>query len=110
MKLNEYQELAGRTMRDDLTKSETLQHALHGIASEVGEIHGLFQKVYQGHEMSEEHLMKEIGDLMWFIAELCTVFGWEFNEVAMKNIEKLEKRYPQGFEVGKSTNRAEGDI
>ena len=110
MTLNEYQVLASRTMNKDLSIIQTKLHALHGLSGEVGEIHSLFQKIYQGHEMNEEHLMKEVGDLLWFIAELCTVFGWEFDTVASKNIEKLMARFPDGFSISKSLNRKEGDI
>lgn len=68
------------------------------------------RKKYQGHPIEREHLKKELGDLLWFIAEYCTAFGWELDEVATLNIEKLKARYPEGFEVDKSLHRAEGDI
>lgn len=107
MTLNEYQKLAGRTINKDLLPRETEMHALHGLASEVGEIHGIFQKFYQGHEIDAGELRKEVGDLLWFIAELCTVEGWEMEEVGEENIEKLRRRYPEGFDAERSLNREE---
>ena len=47
---------------------------------------------------------------MWFIAEYCTAHGWSLDDVAQTNIDKLKKRYPDGFDAEHSLNRAEGDI
>lgn len=110
MDFDRYQELAARTINKELTHKEQIMHALHGMVGEVGEIHSIFQKEYQGHEIDEVHLAKEVGDLLWFIAELCTGYYWEMTMVAEKNIDKLLARYPEGFEAEKSLNRKEGDI
>lgn len=107
---NKYQALASRTINDNLEISKVELHALHGLSGEVGEIHSLYQKVYQGHKMDDDHLMKEIGDLMWFVAELCTARGLFLEDVMKLNIDKLKKRFPDGFEVEKSLHRKEGDI
>ena len=80
------------------------------MASEVGELHSLYQKVYQGHEFDGEHAKKEVGDILWFIAEYCTAMGWQLEDVMEMNIEKLKARYPKGFEAERSLNRVEGDI
>lgn len=111
MTLNEYQKLAARTINQNLTPMETHYHALHGMVSEVGEIHALYQKEYQGQEFLGWHAQKEIGDLLWFIAEYCTYWGWTLEEIAKLNIEKLKKRYPgEGFEVERSLHRAKDDL
>ena len=110
MDFSTYQQLAARTMNPALGREETLQHALYMSCAEVGEIHSLFQKKYQGHDISREHLVKEIGDVCWALAELCTVCNINMDEFARTNIEKLLERYPNGFEVDKSLNRREGDI
>ena len=108
---NEYQLLAARTVSRDLKLREIELHALHGMVGEIGEIHSLYQKTYQGHgEVDDAHLMKEVGDLLWFTAELITAKGWTIEEVMKLNIEKLRKRYPEGFDAEHSLNRAEGDI
>lgn len=110
MSLDEYEHLAARTISENLLPFEIESHALHGITSEVGEIHGLFQKVYQGHQINKEHLKKELGDLLWFIAEYCTACDWSLEHIARMNIEKLMARYPDGFDAERSLHRKEGDI
>jgi NTP pyrophosphatase (non-canonical NTP hydrolase) len=110
MTLNEYQLAAQRTMNHALNHEETSRHALHGMCAEIGEIHGLYQKFYQGHEMDAEHVKKEVGDLLWMIAEFCTVNCWKMGDIARMNIEKLKARYPDGFDAERSMNRVEGDI
>ena len=109
MNMNEYQNLAARTINKALDRKQLTHHALHGMVSEIGEIHGLYQKVYQGHEIDEEHLKKELGDLMWFVAEYATAQGWELDEVAQMNIDKLRKRFPDGFSEERSLHRAAND-
>jgi len=110
MRGNEYQKLAARTMNKDLNEIATELHALFGMVGEVGELHSIYQKYYQGHAFDKEHAKKELGDLLWFIAEYCTVMGWTLEEVMVMNIDKLISRYPKGFEADKSLHRAEGDV
>ena len=107
---NEYQKLASRTINNDLTKSGQEKHALHGLVGEIGELHSLYQKVYQGHAFDKQHAMSELSDMLWFIAEYCTAMGWNLDDVMQYNIDKLKTRYPTGFEADKSLHRAEGDI
>ena len=110
MTLNEYQELAARTINPELTVSQQVRHALFGIASEVGELSGLFQKKLQGHDIDEEHLMKECGDILWMLAELLTAKGYTLDDVARMNIDKLRARYPDGFDTEHSLHRGADDI
>ena len=110
MDMNEYQQLAARTINNNLFPVEKMEHAMHGMCAEIGEIHGIYQKKYQGHAIEPEHLKKEFGDLLWFIAEYCTAHGWELEEVAQMNIDKLKARYPEGFDAERSLHRQAGDI
>ena len=107
---NEYQMLAARTINEKLSLIAKEYHALHGMVSEMGELHSIYQKAYQGHGLNFEHMKKELGDLLWFIAEYCTVMNWELEEVMQLNIDKLLKRYPEKFETERSLHREEGDI
>lgn len=107
---NEYQNLAARTINHDLKKSDQGKHALHGMVGEIGEIHSIYQKRYQGHEFNEEHVKKELGDLLWFFAEYCTAHDWTIEEIMQMNIDKLKDRYPEGFDEERSLHRADGDI
>ena len=110
MQMNEYQKAAARTMNRRLYPEQQANHALHGMVGEIGEIHSIYQKSYQGHLIAFEQLMKELGDLLWFIAEYCTAMGWTLEDVAQMNIDKLKARYPEGFSEDKSLHRKEGDI
>lgn len=107
---NEYQKLAARTINQGLTFEEQKNHALHGMVGEIGEIHSIYQKMYQGHAFEHDHMMSEVGDLLWFIAEYCTAKGWSLNDIMQMNIDKLKARYPEGFEENKSLHRVRGDI
>lgn len=107
---NEYQFLAARTINKRLNKTDQENHALYGMVGEIGEIHSIYQKVYQEHELDADHLKKELGDLLWFIAEYCTALGWDLDEVMQLNIDKLRARYPEGFDADHSLNRVVGDI
>lgn len=107
---NQYQALAARTINQNLSSYDKEMHALHGMVGEIGELHSIYQKHYQGHHGDREHAKKELGDLLWFIAEYCTAAGWTLEEIMVANIEKLRARYPEGFNSEHSLNRAEGDI
>ena len=107
---NEYQKLASRTINYSLTTHEQEMHALHGMVSEIGEFHSLYQKIYQGHPMDLRHAQKELGDVLWFIAEWCTVYGFSLEDIMQMNIDKLKARYPEGFDVDHSLHRKVGDI
>ena len=105
MTINTYQQLAARTINHALDRGEMINHAVFGLSGEVGEINSLFQKVYQGHELNESDLRKEIGDVAWMLAELCTAYGWDMEQVYIENIEKLRARYPKGFSAERSLHR-----
>ena len=107
---NKYQQLAARTIRANATQNEKTYHALHGMVGEIGELHSIYQKKYQGHAMQEEHLKKELGDLLWFVAEYCTANGWNLEDIMQMNIDKLKARYPEGFNEEQSLHRKAGDI
>lgn len=110
MNFREYQRLARRTSAGYLNPIERLHHAVFGLNAEAGEVAGILQKKYQGHPIVKEHLIKELGDCLWMIAEACDYLEVGMDEVASANIEKLKKRYPDGFSAEKSLHRKEGDI
>lgn len=107
---NEYQKLASRTISQTLSKYAVIRHSVFGLCSEAGEVAGLFQKQFQGHDIEPEHLKKELGDCLWMIAEMCTVNDWKLEDIMQMNIDKLKARYPEGFDAEKSLHREEGDI
>lgn len=107
MTLNGYQYAARRTQNGKLNSCERRMHALHGLASEVGEIHALYQKTFQGHPLDTDKVVDELGDLLWFAAELADVLGVSLDTVAAHNIRKLRRRYPEGFDAEHSLHREE---
>ena len=95
---HDYQQLAARTINPELSNGQIKAHALWGLAAEVGELQGLYQKAYQGHKLDSEHAKKEVGDILWMVAEYCTAQGWDLGEIMQLNIDKLRTRYPEGFD------------
>ena len=93
---------------------ERLLTAAVGISAEGGEFTEIVKKmVFQGkpwNEDNREHLIIELGDVMWYVAQACMALEIDFDDVIKGNIKKLEKRYPGGsFNIGQSENRAAGD-
>ena len=85
-----------------------------GLAAESGEFLEIVKKmVFQGKPWSDsnrEHLIIELGDVMWYVAQACMALDISFDDVVRGNVKKLEKRYPGGsFDVEKSENRKAGD-
>ena len=108
MTVNEYQKLAMTTLNPKLDKKDVLINGVMGLCGESGEAIDIVKKhLAQGHELDREHLIKELGDVAWYLAETATALDVTLEEVLSQNIEKLKKRYPQGFEVEKSVGREE---
>ena len=85
-----------------------------GINAEGGEFLEIIKKmIFQGkpwNEDNREHLIIELGDVMWYVAQACMALEIDFDDVVKGNVKKLEKRYPGGsFSIDKSENRAVGD-
>ena len=94
---------------------ERLLTAGVGINAEGGEFLEIIKKmIFQGKPWdghNKEHLIIELGDLMWYVAQACMALGISFDDVIARNVKKLEARYPGGaFDVYYSENRAEGDL
>lgn len=108
MNFDEYQSLARRTQNAGLSDSDKTFHAITGLASEVGEVMSLFQhSVQESSPLDKLKLKKEMGDIMWFMAELCDCYDWSLDNICALNIEKLRRRYPDGFDTERSVNRTD---
>ncbi len=95
--------------------SERLLTASVGMCAEAGEFTEVVKKiVFQGKPVNEEnlfHLKRELGDIMWYVAQACMGLDISLDEVLAMNVEKLSARYPDGaFDVHFSENRKEGDV
>tara|TARA_B100000674_G_scaffold488076_1_gene499582 strand:- start:1190 stop:1594 length:405 start_codon:yes stop_codon:yes gene_type:complete len=93
---------------------ERVLTAAIGISAEGGEFAEIVKKcIFQGKPMDDDaqfHMKRELGDIMWYIAQACIALGISLEDVLDTNIQKLEARYPDGFEAFRSENRKEGDI
>ena len=106
LSLDEYQQLAGRTSGAGGAGERRLMVAALGLAGESGEFANLVKKlIAHGHEISAEKFSDELGDILWYIAEAASACDLSLGEVAQQNVEKLRRRYPNGFEQERSINR-----
>jgi NTP pyrophosphatase (non-canonical NTP hydrolase) len=104
---SDYQALALRTA-GNRTPREGLVAAALGLNGEAGEVADLVKKVeFHGHELDEAHLKEELGDVTWYIALACDSMGWDFGDIMRGNLEKLARRYPQGFSTEASIARVD---
>lgn len=108
MDFKKYKEQAMRTMNKEATRDQLILNAALGLAGEAGEVADHVKKVYmQGHPLSEVKLVDECGDVLWYLALMCEALGIDMTLIAQHNVEKLRKRYPQGFDSERSVNRNE---
>lgn len=108
MDINEYQKLAMRTLNPEIDKKELILNASMGLCGESGEVIDLVKKhLFQGHDLDEKVLIKELGDVAWYLAEAATALNVNLSEILEKNIKKLENRFPDGFNSNRSIDRGE---
>jgi NTP pyrophosphatase (non-canonical NTP hydrolase) len=113
MNANDYQHLAKRTLW------ERVEHKLSdndlmlvwnalALTGEAGEIAELVKKgIFHRHGIDRYKLADELGDVLWYVAALCTHADLSLSDVMRLNIEKLKERYPNGFSTEDSRNRIE---
>lgn len=107
MNMNEYQALAMRTSSAQ-TSSDKIENGVLGLNGEAGEVADLLKKyLYQGHELDRDKMIDEAGDVLWYLAELAAGLGVSLSEIAERNVEKLRRRYPEGFDPERSVHRPE---
>ena len=110
MEVNEYQKLAMTTLNPALNKRDVLINSVMGLCGESGEAIDIVKKwMAQGHTLDRERLAKELGDIAWYLAEAATALDLSLEEILQANIEKLKKRYPEGFDETRSIDRPQDD-
>lgn len=114
---DEYQRKALRTYSAGFVplqlneKDLQLMEGLMGLNGESGEALDILKKcLFQGHTFDRDHMIRELGDIAWYLAIAADALSVPLSEVFEKNIEKLEKRYPEGFDAERSVNREDDDI
>ena len=86
-------------------------NACLGLSGEVGEFNDMIKKwIFHEKELDINHLEKECGDILWYIALMCNSFEWNLDEIMQMNIDKLKARYPEGFDTVRANNRENGDV
>lgn len=106
MRLNQYQQDALRTWSTDQSYREMQTNAVLGLNGEAGEAADLLKKyLFQGHRLDKDRMIKELGDVLYYVAVAANAFGYDLESVAQMNIDKLQKRYPEGFTTERSVNR-----
>lgn len=105
MTMNEYQAKAHETSQP---KRDRIQHAIHGLSAEVGEISADYQRYFRGdfdYATVENRLEKELGDVLWYLSELAYVHGYKLEDIALSNITKLAKRAKNNTIQGEGETR-----
>ena len=112
---NEYQRNAMRTASGISTScpENLLLQGVMGMSGESGEALDIVKKImFQGHELNEatkEHLIRELGDVLWYVATTAEALNVPLETVMQTNIDKLRARYPKRFDAERSRHREEGD-
>ena len=108
MTVKEYQDLAMTTLNPKLDKKDVLINGVMGLCGESGEAIDIVKKwLAQGHALDREKLAKELGDIAWYLAETAYALEIPLEDILQANIDKLKKRYPEGFDAHRSIHRAD---
>lgn len=100
-----YQEEAKRT-NVDLGSSGNQFHMVLGMVTESAELADAYKKhMAYGRNLDLVNIKEELGDLLWYIANMCSEMGWSMGEVMELNIEKLKARFPDKFDAGRANER-----
>ena len=106
MRVDDYQQEAMTLLNPALTEKDVLMNALMGLCGESGEAIDVMKKhLFQGHPLDRAKLLKELGDVAWYLAEAATGLGVPLSEILQGNLDKLHARYPQGYDTKRSQNR-----
>lgn len=106
MKIEEYQSQAKRTLPDLGDQEKNVLHMLLGLSTEIGELHDIYKRaIAYGKSIDLAHVKEEIGDIEWYIANLCNINNFDLGAILDTNISKLRARYPSKFTTEAALNR-----
>lgn len=110
MDFKEYQKDSVRSDLNVVVKDSNLAYYALGLCDEAGEVAGKVKKLYRDHNgvLTEEYkkeIEKELGDVVWYLSQMCTKLGVSFEEVAQMNLDKLKSRMDRGKLTGSGDNR-----
>ena len=105
------QRLAGVLEHEGIINCPELLNACLGLSGETGELLDMVKKwIFHEKLLDEEHMKKELGDVMWYVAMICKAMGWKLDDILQMNVDKLKARYPLGFDTELSNHRKEDDL
>lgn len=111
MLINEYQLEALRTASGMNKELPMWVNGALGLAGESGEVADIVKKhLFHGHPLDTAHLVKELGDIAWYLAVTAYELGYDLESILQMNIDKLRQRYPDGFDPERSMHREAGDV
>lgn len=106
MTVNEYQQQAMGLLNPALGRKDVLINGVMGLCGEAGEAIDIVKKhLHQGHELDKKKLAAELGDIAWYLAETAYALGIPLEDIFRGNLDKLKRRYPEGFTAERSINR-----
>ena len=106
MDIKQYQKDVKRTCADLGSLKDDTYHMLMGITTENGELQDMFKKHFAyGKTFDVVNMGEEIGDLMWYVANLCNMYNLDLEDILEHNINKLKARYPEKFDEEHAINR-----
>lgn len=107
MRIKDYQEISKRTLPQDIPR-ELLSNIGFGLIGETGEVIDELKKIlWHSKEINKDKITNELGDVMWYISSLCSVLDISLEDVLQVNVDKLLKRYPNGFNAEDSKKRVD---
>ena len=111
MKINEYQMEALRTASGMNKELPMWVNGALGLCGESGEVADIVKKhLFHGHPLDTAHLVKELGDVAWYLAVTAYELGYDLESILQMNVDKLRQRYPDGFDPNRSMHRKAGDV
>lgn len=99
MTLKEYQKFCARGILPATLEREPIVGFALGLAGEAGEVvDDIKKKYFHGRDIDSQHTIEELGDVMWYVANIATQLGVSIEELIEYNVSKLSKRYPTMYE------------
>lgn len=97
MNLKQYQKLCQKTAKNFSNSTEEIMTYGLGIAGEAGDVAGCIKKTFAHNDNQVQGIKENLGDTIWYLAMICNYFHWDLEDVLQENVQKLQTRYPQGF-------------
>lgn len=106
MTFQEYQKQALNFLNPEVKQKQLLNLVALGLNGEAGQVADYWKKVkYHNHKMDNDIIIKQLGDILWYLAISARALEISFDDIAIRNIEKLKTRYPNGWDSNNSINR-----